>query len=108
MCQTRRNPRCLDAYCLMPDHAHCIVQIRTHRTGIVDVVREFKSCTTRVWWKHGGQGQMWQRSFHDHGLRTMRDYEEELAYGCANPVRAGLVAEWAAYPLTGGRALVDE
>jgi REP element-mobilizing transposase RayT len=98
----------LDAYCLMPDHAHCIIQVTTQGAGLVDVIRDVKSCSTRVWWRHGGTGPMWQRSFHDHGLRTARDYDRALAYLFDNPVRAGLVEEWSAYPLIGGKVLDAE
>lgn len=92
----------LDAYCLMPDHAHLIIQIASNGVGLVDAVRDFKSCTTRTWWAHGGKGPLWQKSFHDHGLRTIPDYEKALTYLFENPIRAGLVEDWLDYPLIGG------
>lgn len=98
----------LDAFCLMPDHAHLLVQIMTDGAGLVDLVSDLKSCTTRAWWNHGHRGQMWQRSFHDRGLRTMHDYDLAARYLLNNPVRAGLVAEWRDYPLIGGAMLEDE
>lgn len=92
----------------MPDHAHCVIQITSHGAGLIDVVRDVTSWTTRVWWKHGGQGAMWQRSFHDHGLRTMRDYDQALTYLLHNPERAVLVDDWSEYPLIGGKAIEGE
>ncbi|MGH2535381.1 MAG: REP-associated tyrosine transposase [Thermomicrobiales bacterium] len=90
----------LDLCCLMPDHCHMVIQIKT--TGLIDVMGDVKSRTTRIWWTHGGAGPLWQRSFHDHGLRTARDYEETVRYVLENPVRAGLVEDWADYPFIGG------
>lgn len=51
---------------------------------------------------------MWQRSFHDHGLRTMRDYDQALTYLLHNPERAVLVDDWSEYPLIGGKAIEGE
>ena len=102
-CRARRVG--LDAVCLMPDHAHLLVQIMDG-ARLVDVVGDLKSNSTRRWWAQGGTGPLWQRSFHDRGLRTARDYERAAVYLLDNPVRAGLVEEWEEYPLIGG-TLVD-
>jgi REP element-mobilizing transposase RayT len=93
----------LDVYCLMQDHCHLIVHARD--TNLVDVIGDVKSRTTRIWWTHGGAGMLWQRSFHDHGLRTLRDYETTVRYILENPVRAGLVEDWIDYPFLGGSAI---
>lgn len=37
----------LDAFCLMPNHAHLLVRVSP--TSLVDVVREFKSRSTQLW-----------------------------------------------------------
>jgi len=63
----------LYAYCLMPDHLHLLLQVVDG--SLVDVVRDFKSRSTRVWWRHNGTGPLWQRSFHDRSVRTSRDCE---------------------------------
>lgn len=90
----------LDAYCLMPDHGHLLIQVTTG--NLVDVIRDIKSRSTRLWWRHGGRGALWQRSFHDRGLRTPHDYDLAFTYVLENPVRAGLVADWSEYPHLGG------
>jgi REP element-mobilizing transposase RayT len=95
----------LDLYCLMPDHCHLIIQVRS--TGLIDIIGDVKSCTTRAWWNQGNRGRLWQRSFYDHGLRTERDYTETIRYILENPVRAGIVADWGDYPHIGG-ALIQE
>ena len=94
----------LGAFCLMPDHAHLLIQIA--QASLVDVISDLKSNTTRLWWQHGGHGPLWQRSFHDRGLRTSHDYERAASYILDNPVRASLVTEWDHYPFTGG-ALIE-
>jgi REP element-mobilizing transposase RayT len=93
----------LDLYCLMPDHAHLLVEVRS--TGLLDYIRDVKSRTTRDWWAEGGQGRLWQRSFHDHGLRTPHDYEAAATYILNNPVEAGLAESWEDYPLIGGTSI---
>lgn len=93
----------LFAYCLMPDHLHLLLQV--DERGLVDIVRDFKSRSTRLWWQHNGNGPLWQRSFYDRGIRTSRDFERAAAYVLSNPVRGGLVENGEDYPLLGGMAL---
>jgi hypothetical protein len=93
-------------FCLMPDHVHLILEVRGK--GLVDLVRDVKSVTTRVWWKHGGEGSLWQRSFHDRGLRTPRQFEAAVTYILMNPVKARLVDTWADYPWFAGEILRDD
>ena len=81
----------LEVYCLMPDHAHLIVKIGG--AGLVDVMRDVKARTTRVWWAHGGSGVLWQRSFYDRGMRSKDEYEATVRYVVENPVRAGSVED---------------
>jgi REP element-mobilizing transposase RayT len=90
----------LHLYCLMPDHLHLLVEVTN--TGLVEVVGELKSTTTRMWWKHGGQGRLWQSRFYDHGIRGSRDLEATIAYIVNNPVKAGIVKEWEEYPYIAG------
>ncbi|MGA7669147.1 MAG: transposase [Nitrolancea sp.] len=91
------------AYCFMPDHVHLLLQVDGD-VGIIDFVGKFKSVTTRIWWSHGNQGRLWQRTFHDHLLRDSEDVGDYLTYILANPVRAGLVDEWSKYQFSGSFA----
>ncbi len=86
----------LHVSCLMPDHVHLIVQLG--EVGLVDLVRDLKSVTTRAWWKHGGNGRLWQESFYDRGVRESDDFDAIAAYILDNPVRSGLVGTWNEYP----------
>ena len=90
----------LDAYCLMPDHLHLVIQLTVG--DLVTAIGDVKSNTTRTWWKHGGNGSLWQRSFHDRGLRNEKDHSAAVQYVIENPVRAGFVAAWEQYPFSGG------
>jgi REP-associated tyrosine transposase len=93
-------------FCLMPDHVHLIFEVRGK--GLTDLVRDFKSVTTRVWWGHGGHGSLWQRSFHDRGLRSLDQIEAAVAYILMNPVKAGFVENWDDYPWIAGEILRDD
>ena len=86
--------------CLMPDHLHMLVEVRS--VGLVDLMRRTKSSSTKLWWRQGGSDSLWQQSFHDRGVRDVRDFEEIATYILSNPVEAGLTAEWESYPLIGG------
>ena len=86
--------------CAMPNHLHALVEVR--REGLLKVIGRAKSTTTRIWWKYGGIGSLWQESFHDHGIREPRDFEATVTYVLNNPVEAGLAETWDTYPLIGG------
>jgi REP element-mobilizing transposase RayT len=95
----------LEIFCLMPNHVHLL--LRVTRDGLVDVIGDVKSRTTRVWWRYGGSGVLWQRSFHDRGIRTAKEFDDTVTYILENPVQAGLVEDWRAYPFLGGALLED-
>jgi REP element-mobilizing transposase RayT len=78
--------------CFMPDHLHLLVEIRS--VGLVDLMRRTKSSSTKLWWRQGGHGALWQASFHDHGIRDFPDFDAIATYILNNPVEAGLVEEW--------------
>ena len=46
-------------YCLMPDHAHLMLEVRDK--SLVSVVSSIKMATTSTWWKAGGEGKLWQK-----------------------------------------------
>ncbi len=89
----------------MPDHLHLLVQIRS--VGLVDVVWDLKSRSTRLWWQHGGSGTLWQRSFRDRGIRDPGEYQRVVDYILDNPMKRGLVTHWQDYPWLGGRLFQD-
>jgi len=89
----------LYAYCVMPDHVHVLFQPNTG--DLIQYVQAVKGKTTRVYWKLGGSGKLWQRGFHDHILRCEESLHAIAQYILANPVRAGLADDIVAYPFSG-------
>ncbi|MHB1134311.1 MAG: REP-associated tyrosine transposase [Chloroflexota bacterium] len=89
------------AYALMPDHLHMAVSVPCEERSPVDVLRDFKAFTTRLAWRHGLQGELWQRSYHDHIARRADDLRSICDYILANPVRKGLAHDCHPWPFTG-------
>ena len=81
----------------MPDHVHLLVQ----DPDVVDLVRLFKGRSTPSARRHEPGRRLWQRSFHDHGLRREESVETVAKYIFENPMRAGLVENPAEYPWSG-------
>ncbi len=91
------------AYCFMPDHAHLLVSL-PGGMELSRFVQRFKGCSTRVFWRHGGTGGLWQRGFYDHIVRAEEDVRGLARYILSNPVRRGLVEDLRHY--VGGGSLV--
>jgi len=73
----------------MPDHIHFIISIHTDENGrtqfaptISRVMKQFKRSIT----KQIGRS-IWQKSFHDHGIRNQQDYDEIWEYIENNPLK---------------------
>lgn len=89
------------AYCLMPDHLHCVMSIQNGTKDVSAMVQEFKKLSTKAAWSHGCQGGLWQRSFYDHVIRRHEDLHGVCRYVLENPVRAGRVERAEDYPFSG-------
>ena len=61
----------------------------------------FKVVVTPQARKHGIQGQLWQRGYFDHIVRREEKLGQVAEYILNNPVRAGLVRDWAQYQFSG-------
>lgn len=90
-------------YCFMPDHVHLLVQNGEH-SDLIRFINSYKSWTTKVAWKYGFEGSVWQRSFYDHILRNDESVERHIRYIIENPVRAGIADTWIEHPYTGSFA----
>ncbi|MDA8216828.1 MAG: hypothetical protein M0Z94_04340 [Dehalococcoidales bacterium] len=64
-------------------------------------MQSFKSYTTRIAWRHGYEGTLWQRGYYEHVARCLEDVLAVCEYILANPVRKGLVAEPGLWPYSG-------
>jgi len=84
----------------MPDHVHLLLSA-SETTSITDFVREMKGRGSKMAWRHGCQGTIWQRSFYDHFLRQDEECRAVAEYIIHNPVRRGMVGEWRDYPFCG-------
>ena len=86
------------AWVVMPDHVHWLV---TLREGTLDaLMRRVKSRSAiAVNAALGVGGQLWQKGYHDHAVRAEDDLRAMARYVVANPLRAGLAASLADYPL---------
>jgi len=47
------------AYCFMPDHVHLLLSPKDRR-DVALFIRAYKSKTTRVYWRTGNRGKLWQ------------------------------------------------
>lgn len=85
-------------YCLMPDHLHLLLSPTERSGSLIDVIRDFKSYTTRMAWLCGWSGRLWARSFHERAVRSESELVEVCTYMLANPVKAGLAEAAEDYP----------
>lgn len=82
----------VDKYVIMPNHVHMILQIEQDEKGplgrsaptasVPDQVRFFKNAVTRCC-----GSLIWQRSYHDHIIRSEAEYLEIRNYIDSNPAR---------------------
>ena len=91
------------AACVMPDHLHLL--IRPRASNALAFVNAFKSWTTRLAWKAGHHGAIWQPGSWDRTMRSSDDLLKTVTYIVTNPVRAGLVANERDWPWTWVTAL---
>jgi putative transposase len=92
------------AYCVMPDHIHMLVRLRTDDRSLSRVVASLKNrINTRL--REVGVSVDWQMGFHDTLLRSSEDPRLVARYVVENPVRAGLVSKYGDYEFGG---IVDD
>ncbi|WP_370694647.1 transposase [Pseudomonas sp. FP603] len=76
---------------VMPDHMHCLVQIRDKT--LAELMCRIKSRSSlAVNQALGRSGRLWQKGYHDRAVRREEDAKNLARYVVANPIRAGLVA----------------
>ena len=80
-------------FTVMPDHVHIIASFGSG-LGLKKILSAWKGYQCR---QHGID---WQENFFDHRLRTDDEFIEKAHYVRMNPVRAGLVDHWEAWPYT--------
>ena len=88
------------AYCVMPDHAHLLVEGLTERS---DFRRFAKMVKQRAGAAYAltSDTPLWQKGYYEHVLREEEDAKEIARYMIANPVRAGIAESPDQYPYSG-------
>jgi len=86
------------AWVVMPEHVHWLL-LPCGARNLSDVLRTFKGRSARaVNAVTGERGPLWQRAFHDRGIRDEQQVLETARYLVANPLRRGLVTNIGQYP----------
>jgi REP element-mobilizing transposase RayT len=77
------------AWVLMPDHAHFLIELG--EGPISSVMQRVKGLASHAVGPSVHGGQLWQRGYYEHALRTEESVIDAAGYLVANPLRAGLV-----------------
>jgi putative transposase len=110
------------AYCFMPEHVHLLLSpegmspegmppegVPSERgKDVVQFVQAYKSKTTRLFWRMGNRGKLWQHGFYDHIVRQEENIKQVARYILDNPVRRGLVDGFLEYPFSGSLTFKKE
>jgi len=84
-------------YCIMPDHIHLLIRLRSSQRSLSRVVVSLKN---KIRYATHGLVE-WQYGYHDHVLRPYESVRLFVRYILANPVRAALVRDTGDYPFGG-------
>jgi REP element-mobilizing transposase RayT len=91
------------AWCLMPNHAHVVVEI-VDKISLSEIVGSWKSFTAKQANKIIGQsGTFWHADYFDRYMRDEDHLARTIGYVENNPVKAGLVAVAAEWPWSSAR-----
>lgn len=92
----------LDACSIMPNHVHMVFQpldrgVEPH--GLSKIMHSLKRYTAQEANKLLSRtGQFWQHEYYDHFIRDEDELTRIIRYVLFNPVKAGLVDKWRAWP----------
>jgi putative transposase len=89
----------LRAFTIMPNHVHVLFHVTTE--PMAKVVQSWKRFTAnRANEILGRKGTFWQEDYWDTYMRNAEHEERTLRYLWSNPVKAGFVKDWKAWPWT--------
>jgi putative transposase len=95
-CQFRRASRekgfVIAVHCIMPDHAHLIVDGQRDESDCRAFIKAAKQYSA-YYYKQAHSRQLWQRYGYERILRNAMERALTIRYLLANPVRAGIVAD---------------
>ena len=100
----------LDTFCVMGNHVHVVFAPRTKDGGgyysLPAIMHSLKLYTaTQANKLLHRSGAFWQQEYYDHVVRDEAEWQRIRQYVINNPVKAGLVSEWDAWPWTYGKWL---
>jgi putative transposase len=101
----------MEAFCLLPDHLHCVWSLPGQDSDYSKRWRAIKGHFAREYQRSGGlhgiqsvsrlrrgEAAVWQRRFWEHAIRDDKDLHRHLDYIHYNPVKHGLVRAAADWP----------
>jgi REP element-mobilizing transposase RayT len=95
----------LEAYCVMPNHVHAVFTPLpapadgSRCVSLAAIMHAIKGGTAyEANQLLGRSGPFWEHESYDHYVRDERELERILWYVLGNPVKAGLAADWRAWP----------
>jgi len=88
------------AYCVMPDHAHLLVEGLCNDSDFRRFAKMAKQRSGGLYARTQHQ-RLWQEGYYERVLRDEDDAREVARYVINNPVRAGLVKTPTDYPFSG-------
>jgi REP-associated tyrosine transposase len=88
-------------FVLMPDHIHLYVKVPAPSENLSRWVKSLKNYLSKILKQENVLPPHWQKGFFDHVLRSDESYTDKWLYMVENPVRSGLVKEWADWPYQG-------
>ncbi|MCU0444572.1 MAG: transposase [Microscillaceae bacterium] len=93
------------AYCVMSNHVHLVIdtgvqleksQPYHNLDKIMDSLKGFTAYQANR--QLGRKGHFWQAESYDRVIRTQEELENIIRYVLNNPVKAGIVDDWEAFP----------
>jgi putative transposase len=93
------------AYCIMANHVHVaftpLLQTADVYYPLAQIMHTMKGYTaSQANRLLGRSGAFWLHESYDHYVRSTAELDRIIAYVVNNPVKAGLVSEWQAWPWT--------
>ena len=78
----------IDKYVIMPNHIHMIVVLgEANKINLNQIIAQYKSGVSRDIRKKNAEVMIWQRSYHDHIIRSQKSYEKIWKYIENNPLK---------------------
>jgi putative transposase len=88
-------------YVIMPEHVHFFCAPSVFPAISLKRWMEFWRSRVTKDWPRVDEKPIWQKDFFDRQLRHGESYRQKWLYVVENPVRAGLVSDWQAWPYQG-------